>query len=225
MIKTLEAWLIHKQWSGDSSVRLTLFTREQGLIQGLFKGGRSPKKQAFLNLFTPLWVTLETRYQRIFIKNIEGVSPILPLQGHALFSAFYINEIVFYSLPQNQPEMNLYGRYVDTLHLLGNTREIKEIEPLLRLFEWHLLGVCGYHFSWTQEAITQEAIIAEQFYRFVPETGFIAAHSGFSGHSILAFAQNDWGNLAALKTAKNVFRLAIDHLLEGRTIKARSLYQ
>ena len=83
--KTLQAWVLHKQWSGDTSARVSFFTRELGVIQCLCKGGRTPKKQALLQAFTPLWLSVDERYDRYYTQAIESISPILHLRGILFF--------------------------------------------------------------------------------------------------------------------------------------------
>ena len=116
--KSVDAWIIHKQWAGDTSARVYFFTQDLGLVHCLFRGGRSPKKHALLQSFTPLWVGLDERYSRYYVQSIESTSPMLPLLGHSLFSALYLNELVYYSLKPTCQEPELFQAYQYTLNHL-----------------------------------------------------------------------------------------------------------
>ncbi|AUH72709.1 DNA repair protein RecO [Legionella sainthelensi] len=223
-IRTVEAWVLHKQWSGDTSARVSFLTREFGVVQCLYKGGRTPKKQALLQAFTPLWISLTERYDRYYIQSIESISSTLPLIGHALFAGLYINEILYYALGSNYSDSALFDAYLFTLNNLVSTSDRLVLEALLRRFEWTVLRTCGYSFSLTQEARTENLIVADLYYQFVAGEGFVIDSVGIPGEHILALAQDDLSDAAYLKSAKKIMRQAIDHLVGGREIKSRALY-
>lgn len=222
--KTIEAWVLHKQWSGDTSARVSFFTRELGMVQCLYKGGRTPKKQALLQSFTPLWVNLAERHERYYAQTVESISPTLQLTGNSLFAGLYVNEILYYALSPNYSDSTLFDAYLFTLNGLALAKERAVIEALLRRFEWTLLHACGYSFSLTQEARTAHLIAEDSYYQFVAGEGFILDSRGISGTHILALAQDNLSEAPYLKSAKMIMRQAIDHLLGGREIKTRALY-
>lgn len=224
IVKSTEAWIIHKKWQGDSSAQISFFTPENGLIQGLYRGGRTPKKQALLQAFTPLWVHAQVSRGRYYIQSIESQSVALPLQGHSLFSALYLNEILYYLLKSESEEAILFDAYVFSLQNLAKAKDKMEIEATLRRFEWTLLRCLGAHFSLTCEARSNQAIVPDCFYQFVVEEGFVRAPEGFSGASICALSEDRLDDVISLRVAKIIMRQAINHLLNGREIKARSLY-
>lgn len=222
--KTIEAWVLHKIWSGDTSARVSFFTRELGIIQCLYKGGRTPKKQALLQPFTPLWVTLTERHERHYAQAVESISPTLQLTGSLLFAGLYINEILYYALSPNYIDATLFDAYLFTLNHLALAKERTGIESLLRRFEWTLLNACGYSFSLTQEARTAHRIVEDTCYQFIAGEGFVEDSKGIPGMHILALAQDNLSEAPYLKSAKIIMRQAIDHLLGGREIKTRALY-
>lgn len=224
MIRTIEAWVLHKQWSGDTSARVSFYTRELGLIHCLCKGGRTPKKQALLQAFTPLWLSVEERYDRFYANSLESSAPTFAFTGHALFSALYVNEVLYHVLSPNYPDEALFAAYILTLKNMTLVQERGELESLLRRFEWNLLKSCGYSFSLTHEARTEQLIVDGLFYQFIAGEGFIVADKGVPGAHILALANDDLTDAGYLKSAKMIMRKAVDHLLGGREIKARALY-
>lgn len=224
MTKTIEAWVLHKHWTGDTSARVSFFTRELGLIHCVCKGGRTPKKQALLQAFIPLWLTLDERYDRFYMKTVESISPSLQLSGDALFSALYINELLYYVLSPQYPDILLFEAYLLALNRLAVTKERLALEAVLRRFEWTLLKLCGYSFSLTQEVKTQQPICDDLFYQFIAGEGFVRTKTGIPGTHVLALAHDQLERAEYLKSAKIIMRKAIDHLLGGREIKTRRLY-
>ena len=222
--KSLEAWVIHKQWSGDTSARVTFFTREAGLLNCLCKGGRTPKKQSLLQPFTSLWLSVDERYNHYYTRTIESTSPMLHLEGNSLFSGLYLNELLYHALRPMDADSNLFDAYLLTLNSLALTRERLKIEAFLRRFEWVLLNACGHSFSLTEDARSGEEVIANAYYQFVAGEGIVLCNKGISGEHLLALAEDNLDEPLYLKSAKIIMRQAIDHLVGGKEIKARSLY-
>ena len=139
MSRSCSAWLIHKQWLGNTSAKVFFFTAELGLISCFYKGARTPKKQSLLQAFTPLWISLDEKHHHFYIRKVESLSPTLPFQGAALFSGLYLNELIYLSLSLFQVETELFNAYLDSLKKLACEPDRLEIESLLRQFEWILL--------------------------------------------------------------------------------------
>src|SRR3990167_7217496 len=157
--KGYHAWILHKRPSGDTSAQVTFFTREKGIISALSRGGRTPKKQSLLQAFTPLWVCFDTRGDWHYINQLDVISPSLTLTGHSLFASLYVNEIIYHGLYPFDSHPMLYDAYTYTVQQLTTTTHRQDIEALLRRFEWQFLLSCGYSFSLTHEAFTQNLIM------------------------------------------------------------------
>ena len=108
-------WLIHKTWAGESSARVLLFTRDQGLIWAKCHGGWGLKKQAMLQAFTPLWIELTQRQTWYYVRHMEIAGSAFEFTGIYLFSALYINELLYHALRPQDPYSDLYDAYVTTL--------------------------------------------------------------------------------------------------------------
>lgn len=220
-----QAWLIHKNWSGDTSARVVFFTAAQGLVSCYYKGGRNPKKQALLQAFTPLWLIMDVRGDAYFVRQLETAAPAILFERQNLFAAFYVNELLYLALQPLDPHPALYAAYTHTLQALTHAGDGSAIERILRRFEWTVLTSCGYHISLSHDARTAEAILADNFYEFIAGEGFIKAEEGIHGAHLLAISQDQLEEIAILKTAKKIMRLAIAHALDGKEIKSRALYQ
>lgn len=220
-----QTWVIHKYWSGDTSARVVFFTREHGLIHCFFKGGRTPKKQALLQAFSPLWLAIDVRGDTHFVRHLERAAAPIPLEGQTLFAGLYINELLHHALRPRDPHEPLHGAYAHTLETLMKAPHRLAIEATLRRFEWTLLTSCGYHMSLTQEAYTARPIEPDKRYNFINGEGFILADNGINGAHIIEMAADHLEDVAVLNTAKRIMRRAIDHALDGKEIKTRALYR
>jgi DNA repair protein RecO (recombination protein O) len=220
----INAWLIHKKWTGDTSAQVTLFTRELGLISARCKGGRTPKKQALLQAFTPLWINLTEKHGFYYLNKLEIQAATLFLSGNALLSGWYLNEMLQHALRQEDAATALYDSYENSLCALAKATNTQSIEIILRKFELVLLREMGYALSWTHEAHTLLPIVATKFYELHVGYGFIAAQTGISGAHLLAIEQNCFEDQTVLQTAKIIMRQAIHHALDGVCLQTRNLY-
>ena len=221
----LYSWVIHKYWTGDTSARVVFFTQEHGLVHCLYKGGRSPKKQALLQAFTPLWLAMDVRGDVFFVRQVELAAPSIAFEGKNLFAGLYVNELLQLALKPHDHHPKLYLSYIQTLQSLTITSDRFAVEAALRRFEWALLATCGYHMSLTHEARSAKPIIHNSYYRFIAGDGFIFAEEGISGAHIIAMSQDKLDNIDVLNSAKQIMRRAIFHALDGKTIKTRALYR
>lgn len=224
IIEVPQAWVLHQRESGETSVRATFFTREQGIVQALCKGGRTPKKQALLQAFTPLWLSLSARRDSYYVQTLEMAEAPLPLVGKNLFVGLYVNELLYHVLRPHDPHPVLYDAYLTTLQTLLTSFERVAVEALLRRFEWVLLRDIGYVMSLTHDARSSRPIEAECYYQWIAGEGFVLADYGFLGAHLMAMANDQLEDAMVLRAAKRMMRLAIGQVLGGHEIKARQLY-
>ena len=221
----VHAWVLHKSASGDTSAHVTFFTREMGVVRALCKGGRTPKKQALLQPFTPLWITLDVKRTWHYVCNLDVCSPSIVLTGDALFSGLYLNELLYLTQQPLEQSPELYVLYTQALHAIAQTTHRIEIEMILRRFEWQFLMLCGYAVSLTHDARSSQSIDPCNYYTFIAGEGFVSAQTGIVGEHLLAMAEDLFHDVGVLKSAKLIMRRAIDHVLDGKSLKTRELYQ
>ncbi len=221
---TLNAWMLSKRGSGDTSLVVTFFTRELGIINCLYKGGRSANKQSILQPFTPLWLSIDERRGWYYIRQIESTAPVLEFTGTALFSGLYLNELVYHALKPVDAHETLFDAYQFSLNRMAHHQGKLLLEGHLRRFEWVLLNSCGYAMSFQHQARSYCPISPDNHYQFIAGEGFIQNAQGIPGSHLLAMAQDRLDHPDVLKTAKQIMRKAIDHLLDGRELKSRALF-
>jgi DNA repair protein RecO (recombination protein O) len=227
----LSAWLLHQKPAKNSTVEVFFFTRERGLMRAFCAGGKSAKKRAILQPFTPLWLMLNERHYGAYVKQVEMSAPSQLLMGENLLSGLYLNELLYRALKPELNDINLFEAYEAALASLKNAVNRSMIEVALRKFERILIEVSGYAISYTHETHSGKPILNHAYYLFLPGEGFsldldkgLGAQS-FLGEHLLAIDANRWNDAAVLKTAKLIMRRAIDYLLDGEEIQTRALYQ
>lgn len=220
-IEALNAWLLHKRAYGENSAYVTFFTAEKGIVTCNCKGAKSAKKSPLLQAFLPLWITLDRRF--IYLQQIEAIGPSLYLTADSLFAGLYINELVYNFLKPCDVHETVFTKYIEALNELAVSSSRNSISIILRTFEMQLLAESGYALNLLED-MDNNPFDEEKFYVFTPGLGFKAAKSGFAGKHIIDLEKNRLDNLETLRIAKKITRSAIDYVLDGKNIKARSLY-
>lgn len=171
--------LHHYDWS-ETSLVLDLFTREQGRLSVVAKGAKRPYSQlrAVLLPFLRLQVTLSKPSKM----NEEGLAEVQTLRGAewvggatlpsgaALFSGYYVNELLLKFLPRQDPHPELFDAYAALLPQLGS---VEAAQPALRAFELRLLATCGLLPDLSVLATTQAPLEPARDYTLSAESGVV----------------------------------------------------
>jgi DNA repair protein RecO (recombination protein O) len=177
----LAAYVLHRYDWSESSLILELFTREQGRIAVAAKGAKRPHSQ-----LRPVLLPL----QRIHITLTRGASnegeastevqtlrgaeyaggPPMP-GGAALFSGFYLNELLLKLLARHDPHPALFDAYALTLPRLAGTDD----EAALRAFELVLLRETGVLPDLALVTATQAPLAAGRRYALSAQLGIAPA--------------------------------------------------
>lgn len=229
------AYVLHTRPYRDTSLLVDLLTPDYGRIGAVAKGVRRGKSQRrpLLNPFIAVLVSLAGRSNLKTLTAVEADGPSHRLSGLALYSGFYVNELLVRLLGEQDPNPDIFDDYRWTMQALsalnGDTPE-----PLLRQFEWRLLNHLGYGISFTEEADTGDAIAPDALYRFDPESGFIPTYSSrdpretpklFIGADLLACAQADFSSQQTMSTAKRLSRQMLGPLLGVKPLKSREFFR
>ncbi|MDP3558722.1 MAG: DNA repair protein RecO C-terminal domain-containing protein [Legionellaceae bacterium] len=217
-----QAFLLHQYPSGETSARLELFTQHAGRIFCTAKGLKRKPLHAAPQSFQGLWVHYTCTSRSKYLRQVEHTGPNFFLEGRTLWAGLYLNEILRYTLAEEDPEPALFDAYVETLQKLDQTPTV--IEAALRDFECTLLDKSGYTFSWEYEEAGNLAIEPHKQYLFSAGQGFRAVNQGIPGAHLLAFAQGERLNPQVLASAKQVLRQAIHQLIGGRPIRSRDFW-
>lgn len=230
---SVEQWqrgfVLHRRAYSETSLLVDFFTEHHGRITLLAKGvrtARSPLK-AVLQPFTPLLLRWTGRGELKTLTKAEPASLTLPMNTQALYSGFYVNEVLTRVLENQTAYPDLFQHYLRCITQLANTD--CDLEPTLRTFEFQTLKALGYGIDFTHCAATGKPVEPDMRYQFREAQGFIASllnnNLSFSGKELLAFDQLDFSDKTTLQAAKRFTRLALKNYLGSAPLKSRELFQ
>jgi DNA repair protein RecO (recombination protein O) len=225
----LTGFLLHRRPYRETSYLTDLFTLELGKVSAVARGVRGHKsdKKSLLQSFQLLLLSVAGKHELRNLNQLESAGPMLPLAGHQLFSAMYLNELLNRLLPKEVPHPELFLSYQESLHRLSSGGDI---EPCLRQFELLLLDDMGYGVDLTQEYESGQSVEADVDYCFVLENGIRRINDAaqgsnrFSGEALLQVSNHVW-TPSSLQCAKRITRMALSPLLGQKPLKSRELFQ
>jgi len=212
----LSAYVLHRYDWSESSLIVDLFTREQGRVAVAAKGAKRPHSQlrAILLPFQRLHVSLgrlaegEGASEVQTLRQAEWAGGMAMLTGAALFSGFYLNELLMKLLARHDPHPALFDAYAATLPSLAASEDAQD-QAALRAFELTLLRQAGLLPELDVVTLTQQAVEPSANYALRPEAGLTVAHgrdgdAELTGAALVALqAALEHGSLAALQQACN----------------------
>lgn len=243
---TLSAYVLHRYDWSETSLILDLFTREQGRLAVAAKGAKRPYSQLrpVLLPFQRIHVALgrvpkaaDADTQASEVQNLRGAEwagGAAMLTGAALFSGFYLNELLMKLLARHDPHPQLFDVYAATLPLLG-AEDDGAVQAALRAFELTLLKEVGVLPDLSLSTLTVEEVQPGRDYTVLPEAGVGAARGGearIAGAALIGLqAALNHGSLAALQQAcaqalpelKTMLRALLHYHLGTPMLRTRQL--
>ncbi len=244
------ACLLHHRVVGEQDAVVTVFTRRYGRLS-LWVRGKLGLPGA-IPLFKPLlisWRMSNDRY-RLTQVEVDRAYPVLlraELLSEWLYSAFYVNELNVYFLPELADNPSLYNDY---LWFLESMSQQVMIDPVLRLYERQLLLSSGLVNDLSVDCLTGQPIIPNENYLTIrhPNYGLgiarlselypVDGHDSISitqdgvvygvivsGHALIAMNTHQLSSSEVLSEVKRMMRWFVMQLLEGRVLKSRSLFK
>ena len=223
------SYLLHHHPWRDSSRILELMTRSHGRVSVFARAARrgGSALPAALQPFSEILVSWSARGEAAQLTGAERAGVPLSLQGDALMSGFYANELLLKLLPRHDPHPGLFDAY---RVLLGRLQDAAD-EPAraLRLFEKRLLEELGWGLGLEHDARTGRAVEAGRSYRYRidggPEEidGVAEGMLVFSGASLLSLAREELGDPRSIADARRLLRAALDQCLDGRPLRTREV--
>jgi DNA repair protein RecO (recombination protein O) len=226
-VQLARTWVLHQRPFRDSSLIVEVFAREHGRLTVFAHGVRGPRSRfAVLQPFRPLLMSWSGRGDAAQLTGAEGAGPACALPAARLMSAFYLNELLVKLLTRHDPYPQLFDQYELTLAQLVVQAQA---ESPLRQFEARLLEFIGYGLNLDAEADTGRPVSSDSYYHFEPGVhGFVVAEPGSSGAihgGVLRRLAQGEGFAAEdeQSQARALMRAALDHCLEGRELRTRTV--
>ncbi len=236
----LTAFVLHRYDWSESSVILDLFTREQGRLAVAAKGAKKPYSnfRSVLLPFQRLQVSLSgtavtDESSNSEVQNLRGAEwagGAAMLTGAALFSGFYLNELLMKLLARHDPHAALFDAYALTLPELASNDEAR-VQSALRAFELTLLQQTGHLPDLSLVTLTQAPVRGARRYGLMPEAG-VVAEGGIAGDALIGLqAALQHGSMPALQQAcraalpelRSALRGMIQQHLGASTLRTRQV--
>jgi len=220
---TQSAFVLHTRPYRENQLLVDLLTENDGKLAALSYVGHTSKssRKALLQPFLPINVTLKGQHSLKNLHRVEATGKSFLLQKNALFSAFYINELLVKLLGENIVCNSLFQQYKLSLASLV---QASNIEVCLREFELMLMEELGVSFDFT---LVFEHNAASFYY--LPDEGFMPAYTKlkqpcYNRWHLQAIAERDFATPEVLLTCKALMRQVINHLLNGVPLNSRKLF-
>jgi DNA repair protein RecO (recombination protein O) len=175
----LSAFVLHSYDWSETSLIVELFSRELGRVAVAAKGAKRPTSQlrAVLLPFQRVQASLSRSAAKDAsssdihtLRGAEWGGGLPQVRGEALFTGFYLNELLLKLLAREDPHPLLWDAYAATLAALGQAHEA----AALRAFELLLLQEVGYLPALNVLSATHQAVPAEALLQLRPEVGLVA---------------------------------------------------
>ncbi|AGF48441.1 DNA repair protein RecO [Candidatus Kinetoplastibacterium oncopeltii TCC290E] len=134
----------------ETSLIIKVFSRDHGYVSIVAKGAKRPYSQLRPVLLSFQHLMLAWSNNRSDIKTLvrADLGDILLIPGDSLMCAWYMNELILYSLAGEDAHPVLFDAYSKSLECLCNKSNYKA--NILRRFEWILLKEIGYGIDQTE---------------------------------------------------------------------------
>ena len=238
----LAAFVLHSYAWSESSLILDLLTREQGRLAVAAKGAKRPHSQlrAVLLPFQRIGVLLgkvptgEGASEVQTLRSAEWGGGAAMLTGAALFSGFYLNELLMKLLARQDPHPQLFDVYAATLPHLADVDD-QRVQAALRAFELSLLRELGVLPDLSLVTATQQPLALDRRYALLADVGVAEPRStdtALAGHTLIGVqAALEHGSLAALQQAcalalpelKAVLRALLHYHLGSSALRTRQV--
>lgn len=198
------AYLLHQRAYRETSVLLEVFSANRGRVGLVARGVRSAKSKS-RSLYQPfrrLLLSWVDRGELGTLTGAEADGPAVVLAGDAVFSGWYLNELLLRVLARHDAHSSLFNEYASALDALAGSANA----GVLRQFELRLLENLGYGMHWSADLDPQG------WYQFDAETGPCACAEqpgAYRGASLLDLAAGRFETQEGLRDARRLLRAAL----------------
>ena len=220
------AYVLHSRSFRETSLIVEAFTREFGRVAVVARGARSARSRwrNVLQPFRPLLLSWNQKNDLGTLTAADQVASPPALQGQCLYCGLYLNELLIRLLHRGDPHAEVFERYRNILSELSLEASP---QPLLRVFEKHLLEAIGYAMLLDQEYNSGADVVPGNWYDYKPGRGPVlcsgAGKNRVSGASLLALHVE---NLQPenLQELRKLMRSVIGYHLGGKPLASLSLF-
>jgi DNA repair protein RecO (recombination protein O) len=222
-------FVLHSYPYRETSLIIDVLTRDHGRIALVAKGAKRPHSalRGVLQTFQPLSLAWLGKGELRTLTKAEWVGGLRPLEGDALLSGFYLNELLVKFCARDDPHDKLFQHYLTTLHHLAHGEPAGVI---LRAFERVLLRETGYAVAFDRCTQARSKVVPERRYVFHPDWGVRPARGDepsdwpvVIGQTLLDMEQDDYSRAQTVQQSKLLMRFLLNHHLGGVPLNTRQI--
>lgn len=164
------AYVLHSRPFQESSLIVEAFTRGYGRVAVVARGAKSARSRwrNVLQPFRPLLLSWNIKSDLGTLTAADQVASPPALQGQLLYCGLYMNELLMRLLHRSDPHIEVFERYRQVLSELASEASP---QPLLRIFEKHLLEAIGYALVLHREYDNGADIQPQNWYEYKADRG------------------------------------------------------
>lgn len=223
-------FVLHQRAYRETSLLLEVFSREYGRLGLVARGVKRNRKksQSLIQLYRKLNISWSGRGEMPTLTEVETIGPGLQLQGEAVISAFYLNELLMRLLHRHESHPELFDAY---LAALGRLQSGQARPGALRYFEKHLLDSLGYGLVLDHDVESGKPIDPEKRYYYLINRGpclqkpVNASMVEITGNTLLALDSGEFDGCASLAEVRQLMRLTLNGYLGQKPLASRDLYR
>lgn len=220
------AYVLHSRAFRETSLIVETFTRDHGRVAVVARGARAARSRwrNVLQPFRPLLLSWHQKTELGTLTAADQVASPPVLQGQSLYCGMYLNELLMRFFHRGDPHAEVFERY---RHVLSELASDAPAQPLLRVFEKHLLDAIGYAMLLDREFSSAAQIEPQKWYDYKPDSGPVlragAGKGRISGQALLALHSESLQD-EVLPELRSLMRSVIGYHLGGKPLASLSLF-
>ena len=213
----LQSW----NWK-ETSLLVEFLTLNHGKVIAVARGAKRAGShfRGLLTAFSPLKISFTGQNEVKNLMRAQWLGGYFPIEGDALFSAFYVNELMVRLLAREDEMRELFGSYVRVLEKLADTDANHEVA--LRTFELELMESLGYGLPQTGEPWYWDGEELKPWTEEVIET---EPHIVIDAEMIRKLHERDFRSKETLSFAKRLMRRMIAHYAGDKPLNTRRIFE
>jgi DNA repair protein RecO (recombination protein O) len=220
------AYVLHSRPFRETSMIVEAFTRAHGRVAVVARGAKSARSRwrNVLQPFRPLLLSWNQKSELGTLTAADQVASPPALQGQSLYCGIYVNELLMRLLHRGDPHIEVFERY---RQLLSELAADSSPQPILRVFEKHLLEAIGYAMLLDHDINSGAEVERQGWYAYKPNRGPVL-HSGpgkgrVSGSALLALHAESL-EAANLPELRMLMRSVLRYHLGDKPLASLSLF-
>ncbi len=213
----LQSW----NWK-ETSLLVEFFTLKHGKVIAVARGAKRAGShfRGLLTSFSPLKIGFTGQNEVKNLMRAQWLGGFFPIEGEALFSAFYVNELLIRLLPREDPMPELFSSYAKVLEKLADPQANHTVA--LRTFELELMERLGYGLPMTGEPWYWDGEELKPWSEEVIESD---RHLVIDADMIRKLHDKDFRSKQTLAFAKVLMRKMIAHYAGDKPLNTRRIFE